>query len=68
MGIDLPVIWAVIIGLRADDVRGDGRFRPWNRHPLFRSFRDRAIATTMVEHGCAGLGRQRDLAGPGGPR
>src|SRR4030081_712782 len=47
--------------LRADDVCGDGRFRPRNRHPLPvhpRPGRSRHHG----EHGCAGLGWQRDLA------
>jgi len=44
MGIDLPVIWAVISAFGLMMYVGDGRFRPWNRHPLSVHPR-RAIAT-----------------------
>src|SRR5712672_3469088 len=47
-----------------DDVCGDGWFRSRNRHPLSVHPRPRR-SRHHGEHGRAGLGRQRDLAGTG---
>ena len=48
MGIDLPLIWALIIAVRADDVCGDGRLRPRHRHPVPVRARTGGDRDTMV--------------------